>query len=129
MLKTHAFERNIESGNGIRELLILNPDLTELFLRGMESFRALDKGEKFRFGMLLRNMFSSTQGAYIRQLSVRYDPEDAEGIGSVLDSLLINPGAQEWLERNTPDWRPEFRAYVEERLASIKRRADNPPAE
>jgi len=123
-----AFERNIESGNGIRELMILNPELTELFLRGMQSFKGLDTVEKFRFGLLLRNMLSSIQGAYIRQLSVRHDAENAEGIGGVIDSILINPGAQEWLEKNTPDWRPEFRAYVEERLAAIERHAENSSA-
>ena len=118
-----AFERNIESGNGIRELLILNPDVAKLFLRGLESFRALETEEKLRFGMLMRNMFSATQGAYIRQISVRQNPLDSEGIGEVIDSLLVNRGAQEWLEKTTPDWRPEFRNFVDSRMAAIKQAA------
>ena len=37
-----AFERNIESGNGIRELMILHPSLAQLFLKGSKSFGSLD---------------------------------------------------------------------------------------
>ncbi len=117
-----AFERNIDSGNGIRELLILNPDLAKLFLKGLESFNGLDGLEKFRFGLLLRNMFSSAQGGFIRQLTVRHNPQDSEGIGGIIDGILANRGAREWLEKNTPDWRPEFRKFVDERLAAIEAR-------
>ena len=117
-----AFERNIDSGNGIRELLILNPDLAELFLKGLDSFNGLDGLEKFRFGLLLRNMFSSAQGGFIRQLTVRHNPQDSEGIGGIIDGLLVNHGAREWLERSAPDWRPEFRKFVDQRLAAIEAR-------
>lgn len=117
-----AFERNIESGNGIRELLILHPDVSRLLLKGMKSYSALESLEKFRFGMLLRNLFSSSQGAYIRQISVRNDPNDSEGIGELVDSFLVNPGVQEWLKKSTPDWRPEFREFVNRRLTAIKKK-------
>ncbi len=117
-----AFERNVESGNRIRELLILHPDLAALLLKGFDSYKELDKSEKFRFGMLLRNIFSAGQGAYVRQLSVEHDPSAFEGIGRVIDEILVNRGAREWLENSEPDWRPAFREFVDERLAAIKRR-------
>jgi hypothetical protein len=114
-----AFERNIASGNRIRELLILNPDLTELTLRGFKSYENLGSQDKMRFGMLLRNIFSEMQGAYVRQLFVAHDPTDFEGSARVIDELLANRGAREWLETNQPDWRPEFREFVHQRLAAI----------
>jgi len=122
-----AFERNIESGNAIRELLLLHPAIAELFVKGLKSFSGLDASEKFRFGLLLRNTLSSMQGAYIRQLSVRYDPHSLEGIASVVDAILVNPGAGEWLERAELDWRPEFCEFVAERLAAIKPKAGESP--
>ena len=115
-----AFERNIEAANHIRELLILHPNLTQLMLSGFESYSELDALENFRFGMLLRNMFSATQGAYIRQLSLEHDPQDFEGSQRVLDEILRNPGVREWLEENEPDWRPAFRKLVDLRLEAIK---------
>ncbi len=122
-----AFERNIESGNRIREILILNPDLAQLFLKGFASYEDLQRADKFRFSMLLRNIFSGMQGGYIRQLSVDHDPQKFEGSTRVLDEILIHPGVREWLEHNDPDWRPEFRELVDQRLAAIKQRQAEPP--
>ena len=115
-----AFERNIEAANHIRELLILHPNLAQLLLSGFESYSQLEASEKFRFGMLLRNIFSAMQGAYIRQLSVEHDPQKFEGSQRMLDEILLNPGVREWLEKNEPDWRPEFRKLVDLRLEAIK---------
>ena len=84
----------------------------------------MDRAEKFRFGLLLRNMFSGMQGAYIRQLSVKHDPIEFEGTARVIDELLTYRGTREWLDTTTPDWRPEFRKLVDERLVLIKEQLD-----
>ena len=119
-----AFERNIESGNRIRELLILHPDLARLMLSGYESYEELEAPEKLRFGLLLRNIFSAIQGAYIRQLSVAHDPLEFEGTARVIDAVLVKQGVREWLKDFEPDWRPEFREFVNARLAEVKKRVD-----
>lgn len=119
-----AFERNVDSGNRVRELLILHPDLAQLLLKGFNSYRELEVSEQFRFGMLLRNIFSEMQGAYIRQLSVSHDPLDFEGSARFLDEFLINRGVREWLETTTPDWHLAFRKFVDGRLASIKQQPE-----
>ncbi len=117
-----AFERSVESGDRLRELFLLHPDLLALLLKGYDSYKELDKSEKIRFGMLLRNIFSAAQGAYVRQLSVEHDPRSFEGIGRVIDEILVNRGAREWLKNTEPNWRPAFREIVDERLAAIKQR-------
>ncbi len=117
-----AFERNIESGIRTRELLILNPELAQLLLKGFESYTKLEKLDKFRFELLLRNLFSAMQGAYVRQLAVAHDPLEFEGNARILDEILVHPGTREWLGRNSPDWRPAFREFVDERVAVVERR-------
>lgn len=114
-----AFERNVESGNHIRELLILHPDLAQLLLSGFRSFRELKGQEKFRFGMLLRNIFAGIQGGYVRQLSLVHDPLEFAGTARLLDEILIHRGTREWLEVSEPDWRPEFRKLVDARLLEM----------
>ena len=47
----------------IRELFILNPEILDLYTRGAESYVGLDEGDKRRFDIVLRNVFSSLQGA------------------------------------------------------------------
>jgi hypothetical protein len=121
-----AFERNIESSNRIRELLLLNPALEELLLKGFKSYKELDRLEKFRFGMLLRNILSAMQGAFIRQTSVAHDPLEFAGSARLLDDILLNRGVREWLGVTEPDWRPEFRDFVDQRLAAILQRESEP---
>lgn len=112
-----AFESNIESGNRVRELLLLNPDLIDLMTTGYASYTTLDTAAKIRFGLLLRNIFSSMQGAYIRHLSLANDTRGFEGSTRLLDEILRNPGVRDWLKGKKPDWRPEFHELVDERLA------------
>ena len=120
--KLGAVERNIESANRMREMLILNPEVAALFLRGLQDYRELASGEKFRFGLLMSNTLSAFQGAYLRTLSVGGDPRQFEGAARLIDSILENPGARDWLKNNDPDWRPEFHRFIEERLEALERR-------
>ena len=111
-----AFERNVDAGNRIREIFILNPDVSELFARGKNSYTDLDSRDQIRFGMLLSNVFSAFQGAYIRQLTYGSDPEDFAGSERSLDSYVGCSGVREWISSNSPDWRPQFAALVQQRV-------------
>ena len=115
-----AFESNIESGNRIRELLLIHPELLQLLADGYSSYKKLNGPANLRFGMLMRNIFSSMQGAYIRHLSLGHDPDEFAGSIRMLDEILQQRGAREWLETNNPDWRSEFQALVELRLETFK---------
>lgn len=124
--KLAAFERNIVSGNRVRELLVIHPELAQLLLKGFDSFRKLERSEKFRFGLLLRYIFSEYQGAYIRQLSTDHDPLDFAGSARSIDEFLANRGVQEWLDSTTPDWRPAFQTFVAGRLDEIRQQQEKP---
>ncbi len=63
-----AFERNVESGNRVREMFIHDRKVTELYTRGIRNYDDLCAEDKLRFGMILSNVFSALQGAHIRQL-------------------------------------------------------------
>lgn len=117
-----ALEQNVESGNRIRELLIVHPDLTQLLLSGFKDYKELKGPEKLRFGMLLRNIFAGIQAGYIRQLSLKQDPLEFEGTARMLDDILVHRGTQEWLAENEPDWRPAFRELLDRRLVAIRQR-------
>ncbi len=119
-----AFERNVDSGIRIRELFILNPEILELYTRGGESYADLDEGEKQRFDMVLRNVFSALQGAYVRQLTFRNDPANFAGSERTLDRLIRSRGIRDWLSHNSPDWRPQFAALVQQRVRLFEETAE-----
>jgi len=115
-MRLNAFERNVESGNRIRELMILNPDVADLAARGTSDYLALSGTDKMRFELLISNILSGMQGAYVRHISLGGDDASFDGSLRVLDSLLARPGVREWLKTAEPDWRPEFDELVRERL-------------
>ena len=117
--KLAAFEQNVESGNRARELLITDPALAELFLKGLADYRNLPSTDRFRCNMLFRNLLSAIQGGYIRQLTVGGDPEHFEGTEKLLDTLLKSPGVHQWLNDIEPDWRPEFADLVAARIKEL----------
>jgi len=119
-----AFERNVESGIRIREIFILNPEILELYARGGESYADLDEDEKLRFDMVLRNVFSALQGAYVRQLTYGNDPTNFAGSERTLDRLVKSRGIRDWLSHANPDWRPEFAALVRQRLHLFEETAE-----
>lgn len=114
-----ALERNIESSIRIRELLISNSEVAEIFQSGLRNYDALDNASKFRFGLLMSNTLSAFQGGYLRQLAIGADPLNFEGTARLVDSILKYAGARQWLAQNEPDWRPEFRDFIEERLEAL----------
>jgi hypothetical protein len=69
--------------------------------------------------MLLSNVFSAFQGAYIRQLTYGHDPENFAGSERLLDSYLSCSGVRDWLSSNSPDWRPQFAALVQQRAKML----------
>ena len=111
-----AFERNVDSGNRMREAFILNPEVSELYMRGLKEYKSLKGSDKMRFGMILGNVFSSLQGAYVRQRTYKNDPANLAGSERMLDSLIKCRGVREWLSKSDPDWRPEFAAMVKQRV-------------
>lgn len=118
-----SLERNIESANRMRELLIRDRDLAELFLTGLRDCDALQGPDKLRFELLLRNFFSGFQGAYIRHLSLDDDPDGFRGVERMIETILANDGVRRFLEQADTDWRPEFRAFIDARIAAVDGRA------
>lgn len=119
-----AFERNVETGNRMRELFILNDEVAKLYSRGMKSYTELDDSEKMRFGMILSNVFSALQGAYVRQLTYGNDPENFSGSERMIDSLVRRSSVRDWLIRSDPDWRPQFAAMVRRRVQLFEESAE-----
>jgi hypothetical protein len=114
-----ALEGNVESGNRVRELLILNPELAELYLKGLQGYLQLDRPERLRFGMLVENFLGALQASYVRYVVLGIDPGQVEGITKQLDSMLVHPGVREWWSRKRADHRSEFNELVRERLARL----------
>ncbi|MDX1500155.1 MAG: hypothetical protein R3176_09675 [Woeseiaceae bacterium] len=119
-----ALERNVVAANRLRELIILHPEVADLLLEGLKGFRALGERERLRFEFLVRNILAEFQGAYIRHVSTSNDPAHLAGMAATLDRMLESPGFRECIAEREFDWRPEFQAFVDERMAAADGRSD-----
>ena len=95
-----SLESSLESASRIREIFILNPDIAELYLEGLKRYSELDASQRFRFAMLLRNIFGALQSGYVRHLKFESDPTDFENSIQMIDNMLAARGVREWLEKN-----------------------------
>ena len=66
--------------------------------------------------MVLSNVFSAFQGAYVRQQTYGNDPANFAGSEKLLDSYIRYRGVREWLGNADRDWRPQFAAIVQQRV-------------
>ncbi len=115
-----ALQANVDSGQRVWETLILNPELSDLYLKGLRGYSELELSDRLRFGMLLQNLLGSIQAAYVRNVVLDIDPDFLVGNTKLLlDSVLVYAGVREWWNRNRAAFRPDFRDLVEERLAGL----------
>ena len=115
-----ALYANVELANRVREILILNPELSDLYLKGLRGYSELELSDRLRFRMLLDNIVGSIQAAYVRNVVLDIDPDFLVGNTKLLlDSMLVHAGIREWWNRNRAEFRPDFRDLVEERLAGL----------
>ena len=108
-----SFESNVRSGNFIRELLVRDREISDLFLRGLKGLSRLDDTDRFRMDMLLRIVFAESQRTYVRERALK---SDSEGPQQIIDDLLKSRGVREWLTSVHADWLPESRDFVFARL-------------
>ena len=115
-VRLSALEASLESGNQVRALLIMNPELSDLYVKGLEGYSLLDRSERLRFGTLLQNLLGALQAAYVRNEVLGLDPAAFAGAKD-LDSMFSHAGVREWWDRHQARWRADFREIVNERLA------------
>jgi hypothetical protein len=114
-------ETNANSVIEIRKMMLMNPDLLDLQIRGSQSFASLDLAERVKFDMWIRIVFQQSQSMYLRHLLFSHDPDDHGGAVRLLEQALRKKGIQEWLDQAETDWRPEFREWVQSAIERIDR--------
>jgi hypothetical protein len=100
----------------IRELLILNPEIENIFVRGLHSLDLLDQAERRRFqNVMVEFMLHAQNALQLREKGV-LDDADAEVWVEFALQLLRMPGSVEmWkTQRNMMD--PSFAAEIDTRL-------------
>ena len=101
----HAEQRaTLEDGNSWRANLIQNPEVAELYRRGLLDPNALDPIERLRFRMLLDALFTTWQYAF---RAGRFSGD------AYITGTLTRPGGTQYWADQKANFDPEFVQYVD----------------
>ena len=112
-LRTASFQALMQSSISENRLFAQDPAVAELYLRGLESYEALDPVEQLRFSRLLYNLiwhFEITLSLHGEGVST--DTRLEAQLAHVLEQLE-RPGAAKWWEGAGID--PAVRTFIDAR--------------
>ena len=99
--------------NVIRDQVVRDPEVADLYLRGLRDFGSLEPRDRLRFGLLLQNFFFTFQATFDRYRELG----GISGFGP--DAIVRHPGAREWWNQAKPGFSRAFVQFIEERIALL----------
>jgi hypothetical protein len=106
-------ESRLDSWNDWTRLLLSNPDLTDVYLRGSEDMGELHTQELFVFNQLMIFHYTILLRMFIRGRELK-DRESLEGARGILRDLFSDqPTAADWWRRYRNGYRASFREFVD----------------
>ena len=94
--------------------LVSDSSMSDLYLRGCRDYEGLAKPERFRFGLVLQELFLAFEGDFQRVQASIYPRSAWEAAqGKQLWALSGQPGARAWIERHRYQFLPEFAAEMD----------------
>ena len=112
-----SMERLLENVSRWRELIIRDPEISEIFTRGSQDMRQLSEAEALRFYFLIVQIFHTLEVYYLR--CHRTTPDEWIVSRKGLRRLLENPGVRQHYEANRIDFDPIFVEEVERVMAEL----------
>lgn len=104
----------VENFNQWREMIVTHPEVSDLFIRGMEDPAQLDPGERHRFNHMLGE-FTWTAWQLWRVQSLLGNPNTF-----LLRHMLMHRGGRAWYVDNREFFPPDFCASLDEHLKQIE---------
>jgi hypothetical protein len=103
----------VENFNSWREMMITNPEVSEIFIRGMEDPSSLAPGERHRFNHAL-GTFTWTAWQLWRVQALLGTPNTL-----LLRHMLMHEGGRAWYSDNRAFFPPDFCESLDKHLAEI----------
>jgi hypothetical protein len=122
-IRASAVEAKLESTrllNHFIDLLIENPELNDLFMRGIDDLDQLSKEEYYRFSNMSLKAFWFFSASHFQFKMGTLAEDDFHESRSVLRYWLRRPGCRAWWERLGKDSvSPTFRDFVDSEIAEL----------
>src|SRR5262249_22819294 len=100
--------------------LVAQPQLGELYYRGLHDFESLEGGELVRFSALALQLFQICQDIYFQQLDGHLDTRIRDKIETIIRDINAYPGVQAWWRTRSHWFSDEFVKHVDQLQQTAK---------
>lgn len=118
-----AVEAKLESTrllNDFIDALIQNPELNDLYLRGLADLESLSQSDYYRFSNMALKAFWFFSAGHFQYRMGTLSEGDWYELRAVLHYWLRRPGCRTWWAKlGRASFGPEFRAFIEAEMASL----------
>lgn len=113
--RTDTYARSVESFSEFRSLLISDPEMADIFLRGSRDLGSLNPAESLRFYLILQQIFHTIQATIENTTATGTEVDDPLHFFN-LDVLLEQPGIRDWWTREKTRYGLKLVALVNNQL-------------
>ena len=117
-----ASRASFDTVNRINLMLVENPEVADLAIRGRSDPGDLDEAEAMRFTYLMMSTFLMYQDMYFHARRSEIEPHLWHTTEAGFEPVLRAPGMWSWWESNEWRFAPEFVEYVKARRTEAKTR-------
>src|ERR1700759_22200 len=93
-----------------------NPEMAEIFVRGLNSFHGLDPIAKIRFSAFFNRFMNVFEGMYVSHREGILIASSWDAVVRTLEDIVANPGLKEWWETRRRWHTVEFGGVVDEMI-------------
>ena len=97
-----------------------NPQIGDLYYRGMRDFQGIEGADLPRFSALMDSLFRIYEDMYYQKLEGHLDPRVWRGFEAIMRDIIAYSGAQAWWRSRSHWFSREFAEYIDELARTAK---------
>ena len=111
---THA---QSQANAGFASILATDPEVAELYLRGIHDFALLKGPDSVRFSALLIHMFRLYEDQFLQWTEGDLDSQVWRGFDAAIDDFCSMPGLQAWWKTRSHWFSDRFQSLIDKKIA------------
>lgn len=116
--RIEAIARSIESYNSVITTLAENPQLADVYTRGLKDPGQLGPSEEIQFSCFVGQLFWSWEMIFHQSSGGRLSPSIWKAHVSIIDDVLACPGARVWWRSRKRWYSVQFVEFVDNRISA-----------
>jgi len=116
VVRTSSFQELMKGMSNFTGSISQNPEVADIYLRGMANYEDLCKTEKIRFHALMTEPFTNAQVSYQLHNRGLIDEKLYAGYMASFSGLLRAPGVRQWWLSSSVWFHQDFRDFIDQKL-------------